>query len=235
MRRSRLALRTERKTKKTIILASLGIIIVLFLLIKFGINALVGFSVFLAGNKTQTSSNSNNSVSFVSAPILNPLPQATNSAEILISGKTQANKTVDLYINNDQKDSTQADKDGIFLFTETLGNGTNQIAAKTEDNNKTSDFSNTYTVSFINKAPALNVTAPNDGQSFSKDQNSANVTGNTDPGVSVTVNGFWAVLDENNNFSYNLPLQNGDNQIKVVATDQAGNKTEKDLKVTYSQ
>jgi outer membrane lipopolysaccharide assembly protein LptE/RlpB len=49
------------------------------------------------------------------------------------------------------------------------------------------------------------------------------------------VNGFWAVVDDNNNFSYTLPLQSGDNQIKIVAIDQAGNKAEKDLKVNFSQ
>ena len=236
MRRSRLALKTERKTKKTIILASLGIIIVLFLLIKFGLNLLVGFSVFLAGTKNQTvSSNNNSSLIFIPAPVLNPLPAATNSAQIIISGKTETNKTVDLYVNSDLKDTTQSDKDGNFFFTESLSNGTNQIAAKTEDNNKKSDFSNSFTVNFVSKAPSLNVNTPSDGQSFSKDQNSVNVTGTTDAGVNVTINGFWAVMDENNNFSYTLPLQNGDNQIKIIATDQAGNKTEKDLKVTYSQ
>ena len=58
--------------------------------------------------------------------------------------------------------------------------------------------------------------------------------GKTDSGVRITVNGFWAVIDENNNFSYSLPLQDGDNAIKVVAQDQAGNKAEKEIKVTYS-
>ena len=69
---------------------------------------------------------------------------------------------------------------------------------------------------------------------FEKDQSTVKVLGKTDPGVRVTVNGFWAVIDENNNFSYNLPLQNGENMIKIEAIDQAGNKTEKEIKVTYS-
>jgi hypothetical protein len=32
-----------------------------------------------------------------------------------------------------------------------------------------------------------------------------------------------------------MALKDGDNQIKVIATDAAGNKTEKQIKVTYSQ
>ena len=235
-RRSRLSLKTEKRTRKTIILTSLGILLILFLLIKFGTNLLVGFSVFLAGSKNQASLGTNNSkTNFIAPPILNPLPSATNSAQIVISGKADKNTKINLYINDSQTDNTEADSNGNFFFTENLSAGDSQIKVKTEVNNKFSDFSNTYTVSLKNNAPSLTVDSPSDGQSFSKDQNSVNVTGKTDPNVSVTVNGFWAIINENNNYSYSLPLQNGDNQIKVIATDMAGNKTEKDLKVTYSQ
>jgi len=235
-RRSRLTLKTERRTRKTILLTSLGILIILILLVKFGINLLVGFSVFLAGTKNQTSTNSQSSGnSFISAPVLNPLPNATNSAVIIISGKSQPDKTIQLYLNNDLKNTTQTDTNGSFSFSQTLSAGDNLIETKTEQNNKSSDFSNSFTVSFKNSAPSLTVDSPSDGQSFSKDQNSVNVTGKTDANVNVTINGFWAIINENNNYSYSLSLQNGDNQIKVIAIDLAGNKTEKDLKVTYSQ
>lgn len=235
-RRSRLTLKTERRTRKTIILTSLGIIIILILLIKFGVNLLVGFSVFLAGTKNQPSINTTSSGNtFIAPPVLNPLPNATNSAKIIISGKSQPDKTIGLYVNNDLKDTAPTDKDGNFSFEQTLSPGDSQIKTRAEKNSKSSDFSNSFTVSFKNSAPSLNIDSPSDGQSFSKDQNNINVKGKTDPGVTVTVNGFWAIIDENNNFSYTLPLQNGDNQIKIVATDQAGNNTEKNLKVTYSQ
>jgi len=235
-RRSRLTLKTERRTRKTILLTSLGILIILILLVKFGVNLLVGFSVFLAGTKNQTSTNSQSSAnSFILAPVLNPLPNATNSAVIIISGKSQPDKTIQLYLNNDLKNTTQTDTNGSFSFSQTLSQGDNLIETKTEQNNKSSDFSNSFTVSFKNSAPSLTVDSPSDGQSFSKDQNNVNVTGKTDANVNVTVNGFWAIINENNNYSYNLTLQNGDNQIKVIAIDSAGNKTEKDLKVTYSQ
>jgi len=235
-RRSRLSLKTEKRTRKTILLTSLGILIILILLVKFGVNLLVGFSVFLAGTKNQTSTNPNSSGNaFVAAPVLNPLPNATNSAKITISGKSQSDITIKLFVNNNLKDTAQADKNGDFSFSQTLSAGDNLIKAKTEQNNKTSDFSNSFTVSFKNSAPSLTIDSPSDGQSFSKDQNSVSVTGKTDANVSVTVNGFWAIINENNNYSYNLPLQNGDNQVRVIATDQAGNSIEKNLKVTYSQ
>ena len=96
-----------------------------------------------------------------------------------------------------------------------------------------------FDVVLKNSAPTLDISTPSDGQRFDKNSigsgNSISVSGKTDQGVSVTVNGFWAVVDDSNNFSYTLPLQNGDNQIKIIAIDQAGNKTEKDIKVNYSQ
>jgi hypothetical protein len=235
-RRSRLTLKTEKRTRKTIVLTSFGILIILILLIKFGVNLLVGFSVFLAGTKNQSPTNSSSSSeAFIASPVLNPLPGATNSAKIDISGKSQPDKIIELYINNNLKDSAQADKMGNFLFSQTLFNGENQIRTRAMKNNQLSDFSTSFSVFFKNTTPSLTVDYPSDGQSFSKDQNSINVKGKTDSGVTITVNGFWAIIDENNNFSYNLPLQNGDNQIRIIATDQAGNNSEKNLKVSYSQ
>jgi hypothetical protein len=234
-RRSRLSLKTERKTRKTIILATLGILILLFFLIKFGTTLLVGFSVFLAGNGNSQTLTNNNSSSYLTPPQLNPLPNATNSAQIVIAGSADKNEKIILYINGNTADNTDTDNNGNYSFNEALSQGESQIKVKAQKNNLTSDYSSTYTVSLINSAPTLSVDSPSDGQSFSKDQNSVTVTGKTDANITVTVNGFWAIISGNNSYSYNLPLQNGDNQIKVIAIDSAGNKTEKDLKVTYSQ
>jgi bacillopeptidase F len=220
------------------ILSIVGIAVILFILFRFGIDFLVNFSLFISGNKNQTITQTNQ-INYVAAPILNPLPQATNSAHIVISGKSAKDYQVLLYLNNSNVDQTNADKNGIFVFSEDLTNGNNQIKVKAEYNNKQSNFSDTIDVVYKNSPPTLDVSSPSDGQKFDKNSigsgSSINVVGKTDAGVSVTVNGFWAVVDDNNNFSYTLPLQNGDNQIKIVAVDQAGNKTEKDLKVNYSQ
>lgn len=236
MRRSRLSKKTEKNTKKTIILSVLGIIIILFLLFKFGIAFLINFSLFITGsNRNQQSNTNKNEISFIAAPVLNPVSQATNSAQIIITGTTEKNQDVYLYINNSQVDQVVSSDKGIFKFIENLEKGSNQINAKVKRNDKESDFSNTLSISYQTSQPKLEVTSPSDGQQFKKDQNTAKVTGKTDFGVSVTVNGFWAQIDDANDFSYNLALQNGDNQIKIVATDQAGNKSEKELRVNYSQ
>ena len=196
---------------------------------------MVNFSLFLAGSKDNQSSQNSNQINFVAPPTLNPLPSATNSAKIIISGKSTKNTKIELFINDDLSDDVETDKDGNFVFTPNLEPGDSRIKTRAIYKDKKSDFSVSFDVIFKNSQPTLEITSPSDGQTFKKDQNSVNVQGKTDLGVSVTINGFWAVIEDNNNFSYTLPLQNGDNEIKVVAVDQAGNKSEKSLKVNYSQ
>lgn len=235
MRKSRLNKYSERKTRRTILLNIIGIIIVLYLLLKFGIGLLINFSLFLSGSKDQQSSINQKTLDYIAPPTLNPLPSATNSAKITISGSASNNSNIELFINNEKIDETIANDKSQFTFNNVLKNGSNQIKARIIIKDKKSDFSNTINVTYVSSAPNLEISSPQDGQQFKKDQNTTNVTGKTDPGVNITVNGFWAVIDDANNFSYNLLLQNGDNEIKVVAIDQAGNKTEKTIKVNYSQ
>jgi bacillopeptidase F len=235
MRRSRLSKNAEKKTRKTLFLSVVGIIIVVFLLAKFGIGLLVNFSLFLAGPKDNQLLQGNSQINFVAPPTLNPLPNATNSAKIIISGRSTKEIDIELFINDDLIDETKTDKDGGFVFTPNLKEGNNQIKTRAIYKDKKSDFSVTFEVILKNSQPTLEVTSPSDGQTFKKDQNNVTIQGKTDLGVTITVNVFWAVIDDSNNFSYNLPLQNGDNEIKIVAIDQAGNRSEKSLKVNYSQ
>lgn len=231
--RSRLTRRIEKQTQKNLTLSILGIIFVLFLLLKFGIPFLANFALFLSNSKNPTISISENT-KFITAPQLNPLPEATNSAQFKISGIAQASATIDLYLNDNIIDKSQADKSGKFSFDTTLIKGNNKIYTKARIDKNISDSSQIYNIIFKNTLPTLNINSPSDGQQFSKDQNFINVSGSTDIDTKITVNGLWAITDQNNNFSYQLPLQNGDNEIKVVAVDLAGNKTEKSIKVKYS-
>jgi hypothetical protein len=233
MIRSRLSKRLEQKTKKNLALSVFGIIVIIVLVFKFGIPALANISLFLSGSQNKNETNIQNP-SFIAPPVLDSFPEATSSADIIISGIASKKQTVDLYINDDLIDTLKAEDDGKFLFKETIKPGENTIKAKAIVDNKESDFSNIITTSYKSAPPSLTVSSPSNDQSFPKDQNVAEVKGTTDADVKVTVNGFWAITDDNGNYRYSLPLQNGENKIKVIATDIAGNKNELELKVTYS-
>ena len=231
---SRLSRRLESQYRKNLVLSVLGIIVVLVLLVKFGIPLLVNFSLFLSGQKKSEESSKSAGTAYLSPPVLNQSANATNSAEFIITGTAVKDEKIDLYVNDSLSEKKGVEDNGNFSFKVTLETGGNKIKAKARKDGKESDFSNELEVVYKNGPPSLSVNSPTDGQKFEKDQNTTRVLGKTDSGVRVTVNGFWAVIGENNNFSYNLLLQNGDNIIKIEALDQAGNKAEKEIKVIYS-
>lgn len=233
-RYSRLSKRLESQSRKNLFLSVLGIIVVLILLVRFGIPLLVNFSLFLSGQKKSDETLKSISSAYLSPPVLNQTVKATNSAEFTITGTASKNTEIDVYVDDSLSGKKEAEDNGNFSFKITLQTGDNRIKAKAKKDDKESDFSNELEITYKNEPPALSVDSPIDGQKFEKDQNTAQVLGKTDSGVRITVNGFWAVIDENNSFSYTLPLQNGDNSIKIVAEDQAGSKTEKEIKVNYS-
>ncbi|MCL6096939.1 MAG: hypothetical protein M1444_04670 [Patescibacteria group bacterium] len=233
--RSRLSRRLENKSKKNILLSLLGIIILFVLLLKFGLPFLANISMLTS--KNQDNGTKNPKDTYISPPVLNPLFDATNSAEITVSGLASEKETVGLYINDELFDKVNTKEGGSFIFKNVkLDSGKNEIKARVIiDDRQKSDFSPSYTVIFNNKAPKLEVDSPTDNQSFSKDNKTIDVKGKTDPLARVTVNEFWAIVDDNGNFTYRLNLQNGDNEIKIQAIDEAGNKTEISKKVNYSQ
>jgi len=55
--------------------------------------------------------------------------------------------------------------------------------------------------------------------------NSVFISGNTEPGVTLTIDDTQASVDENGNFSYYYHLNNGHQKITVKAVDHAGNET----------
>lgn len=234
--------RLKKSQEKQAILNIVGTIVVmgiiLVTLIVFGIPLLINFSLTVEKfNKTNQTGIQSGNNEYLAPPTLNPTYSATNSATLTVTGYSPQSRMVRLYVNRKLADKTDVKPDNSFSFNGILlQQGQNTIAARAvNDNGKESADSNSISVIYSNKQPTLSVDSPQDNQSFSKDQNTLIVKGSTDPGDKVTVNDFWAIVDDAGKFSYTVKLQNGDNSIKVKASDDAGNTTEKDFKVTYSQ
>lgn len=235
MSRSRLHKTLIEQTKKNIILAVAGIISIIILVFLFGVPLLINLSL-LFEKSGGTNSQSDATSTYIASPVINPMPQATNSAQILLSGSAQKGLTVMLYVNDVKVDEKEVDEDSNFSFDDIeVDEGENTIKTKAKDNKKNvSVYSEEIKITYLNKPPSLSIDEPTDGKSFGKDDSPIQVKGKTDPKVKVTVNDFWAIVDAGGNYSYILPLQGGENRIKAVATDEAGNKTEKEVRVNYS-
>lgn len=234
-RRSRLNRTTTEKTKKQIIILVISIIIVLFLLIQLGPIALNAAGGVVSSFQSTTKKQQINDETSLEAPFIESIPTATDSGSIRIEGSSSySDAEAELYVNEKSYDSAPLDEDQKFTFTNVLlKEGENTIKVRVKKGEITSFFTKEYTVTYLKGEAKLEIGTPQDNQEFSKGDQTIQVQGKTDPENIITINGFRAIVDSNGNFTYNLHLTEGDNQIKIEAQTPAGTTSSKELKVIY--
>lgn len=234
LRKSRLERKAEDQiTKRTIVL---GIITVLFLvfLVVLGIPALVRLAVFLGDVKNKNQQ----AVTDVTLPPLAPrlfVPyDATNSATISISGSAETKTTIELMKNDTLLEKADVTDSGDFNFDNVaLDQGNNKFSAvAVSPKGVRSTVSKDLAVTFDDKAPDLTLTAPNSDQT-TVDTADYDITGKSEAGVNVTVNGLVAMVENDGAFKLKVQLNQGKNDFEVIVTDAAGNQTKKSVTITY--
>ncbi len=232
---SRLSRVSDRKEKRRLVLAIVGIIAIFTLILAFGVKALIGFSLLVEKLRGGTSPITQQTQTIIIPPTIDPPASATNSATISVTGKAQTGLTLILYVNNTEYKKLSVKDDGTFkLSSVPLTTGANTISAKlTDEKGNISDLSNIVSVSYGNTPPRLVISDPTDNTTVSGDPNIVTVNGMTDDNVTVTINDRMVVIKTDNSFSFNYPLNEGDNILNIVATDAAGNQTTLQRKVTY--
>ncbi|MDZ7587430.1 MAG: Ig-like domain-containing protein [Patescibacteria group bacterium] len=208
----------------------------LFLLIRFGLPALIKMATFLGDLNSSKQPIEKLESSPILPPRLNPLPMATASAEINISGYSQSGNTVKLFLRGISIEETTADANGEFRFNKIhLKDGENEIYAKANDNQGTeSEASTAFTIVVDTEMPKLEINQPQDGQRFFDKDNPITVSGMSEPELNLLINNRFVLVKDDGSFSNSFNLSPGDNQIEVVARDDAGNETKKTLKVNYT-
>lgn len=235
---SRLARRRVNQSKNQLYGSIFAIIAVLFIALTFG-----PFLIGAAGNLIDKITGKTGDAEIVKTdadiqpPVLDPLPNATPSAQISISGKTDYRQgEVQLYVNNSLSDTTDIDNSQRFEFTGVqLKSGANTIRARVVLDDKKGAFSNEEFINYSKSEPKLEVSNPQDKQEFHKADKQITVRGTTDADNSISVNGFVAIVDNSGNFSYDLNLNDGENKISIVATAPSGQTKTSELTVNYSE
>ncbi len=236
MEKSRLKSHLKKKAFQNVLFAFLGIVAVIVFLIVFGTHILVGFSLFMGQftDTDDTTALTQQQPTYIAPPTLDPIKEATNSDLINITGYAVPNQTVSLYRNASLVQKTKVQDDNRFTFTSVhleKGKNTFKASVATQDNKK-SEYSKEIIISLLKDVPSLSIDTPQDGQKFKKEESPIKVTGSTDADIKVTVNDFRAIVTDSGSYSYLYNLKDGENTIKVVAIDAAGNKSEKELKIT---
>jgi len=183
--------------------------------------------------KSETTSNSTTSI--VLPPTMDPLPEATNSSRIIISGYGESESRIKILVNEKEVEEVIAATDGKFEAKNILlSEGVNKIIAKTIKDKQESNLSEALIITLKKGEPKLDISSPVEDEKFSADSKEITIRGETDPGNKVTVNDRLAIVDTSGKFNFTAHLSDGENKFKVVATDNAGNQTEIERKVNYS-
>ncbi|MHC8515660.1 S8 family serine peptidase [Sporosarcina sp. ITBMC105] len=155
----------------------------------------------------------------------------TNKQAITIDGKATPTTTITLQNNGTEVDSVVVGDDGKFSFNTTLTEGENEFTAVSSLDGRVTGTSSPVTVLLDTLKPELTIDSPANGEKTNRE--TVTVTGKVSDAnlESVTVNGQKAAVT-NGTYSKRILLEQGVNDIKVVAKDAAGNKKTQKVSIT---
>ncbi len=162
-------------------------------------------------------------------------PATTNQAQVSLKGFSEPGSKVMLYVNGPQVGSTAADSTGTF-GVENVGliEGKNTIYAKAEDSYQNqSDKSQTLEIIYDTKKPKITIIEPKDGATVRNLNRRVLVKGTLDERCEVRINEKLAITRPDNSFELLLGVSEGNVEIKIEATDEAGNKSDETIKFKY--
>lgn len=233
-RRSRLEKKAEDEiTKKTIFLGLLTIVVFVAMVV-VGLPFLIKLTVMIGNDKSKRDSQ----VAVKELPPMAPrliMPfEATNSSQTMVKGLAEKNVMVELMKNDVSIGKVQASDAGEFSFDNIqLDQGDNQFTViAINDNGGSSEPSKEAVISYDNVPPTLTMLNPSEN-SLNVSSADFDVIGQSDKGVSVTVNSQVAMVDDSGKFKIKLQLNVGKNDVNIVVSDAAGNMTKKTVSITY--
>lgn len=168
-------------------------------------------------------------------PYFYNIPTVTNKKEITIKGFSEPQSKVKIFVNGPEIASTVADETGTFTFDNViLIEGRNTIFAKAEDSfQNESENSQIAEISYDIKKPKITITEPKN-ESIVKNLNQRIlVKGSLDEKCEIKINDKLAIVRPDNSFELLLGVAEGWVEIKIEATDVAGNQSDEKIKVKY--
>jgi hypothetical protein len=167
-------------------------------------------------------------------PVLNIPYEATNTATIAINGYTTPDTKVEIYLDDELKNTTDVKSDGSFQTSDiSLSIGTNNIYGKTIMGDKQSLESKTIKLYYDSEKPKVDITSPTDNQEIKGGDKKIRVAGNTDPQNSITINGSTVIVNGAGDFATDVNINEGDNTLTITVTNRFGNSTSVERKVKY--
>jgi len=168
-------------------------------------------------------------------PRINTFSEFTNQDNVTLTGDAEPGAIVSIVFNNNKNDVV-ANADGKFTHDFPLFDGENTFSLTAIDKSgNQSNSSNTYTITFDNEDPEIELTKPEDGHTFygSAEQNMT-IEGATEPNSTLTINDRVIIVSSSGNFRMDTRLVPGENSFTIKSIDPAGNNSELIFKVSFN-
>ena len=169
-------------------------------------------------------------------PVFNSPALATNTKLLEVSGFAEAKSQVLVVLNGNQVADLTVGDDATFKYAIELQEGENYLQAFSKDSSENeSILSKEYVVMLDTQAPSLQFSESiKDGvQIVGKENRTYTLSGVTEPNAKVAINDRFLFARADGSFSYQIQLNEGDNVIKFIITDKAGNNLEQELHLLY--
>jgi len=227
-------LEDKRNTRKAFLIV-LGTIVIVILMLVIGIPTLIRMVVLIGDMKSSGKQVDRMDVIPPSPPQILYQYDATNSAQINLTGFSEAGATVYLTNNSNSIGEAVVKDDGTWLIANIkLNTGSNDFIATAVDlSGNRSQMSKTVSIIFSTKEPKLEISSPTDRQNVTGKPANVNVRGLTDPDARLTVNDRVIIVSADGTFSANYPLNSGENVMIFLSKDIAGNQARREMTVTY--
>lgn len=224
----------KRTTRNAVLLLLLSAGLLLFLLF-FGIPSLINFAVFVSNLKNSSTPIAQEDKTPPIPPQFDEPPRYVKTDKIMVGGRAEAGSTLKLFHQEKLIKETVVDDKSNYSLEVSLDKGENTLfVTATDKAGNESERSAQRTVIYDLEPPTLEVTKPKDGESFSGDNKTIDIEGIVEQDTKVTVNDRLTIVGAGGKFNYKFTLSEGENQIVIIALDPAENKTEKQIKVTYT-
>ncbi|WP_100011285.1 S8 family peptidase [Lentibacillus sediminis] len=149
----------------------------------------------------------------------------TNDPELMVEGTASPTTTVQLLNNGEEVGSQEIGEDGAFAIPANLTEGENELTAVSLLDGAAVGESAPVTVTLDTEAPELTIDNPEDGDQSNRETVTVEGTVSDANLDYVEVNGQEAEVTDDGNYSKRILLDNGENEIEVVAADLAGNSS----------
>ena len=234
-RYSRLAVVEEKRNIKRAYFYVFLSILALIFLVYLGLPTLIKFAGFIGDIAKSDKPIEISDNTPPAPPQFDEIPEYSKEESIDIKGNSENGATISLTANRNVSEIV-ANSDGKFTFLFNLIEGENTISATAKDTSgNLSIETKTYKIVYDNLEPKLEITSPNDGDSFiGSSQRQLSIKGTVNETAEVKVNEKFVSLKDDGTFNFTTTLNEGQNTFEIKATDPAGNQASTSLSVNFA-